>query len=495
MTIVLDHESVRHGTERNAINAAVRYINMLGPRDRISYVTMPNGGVELDFTHDHQQVVSALRRFTSRAQRESTERERSCRSRLLLNSMTDYLKGLTSLKGPKTVVLLSSGVLNPRRDAPITGPPGPCEIRQVYFQEVSAAASMARAHMYVVQPDDLNMDSPREVFSDPTASRFAGADEDRAGLESLAGVTGGDFMRIVGPDDQTLTTLARTFTGYYLATFDPEPGERNGSLHRAEVNVTRAGLRVRTHPEVLLPRIDTRAGGASLRDMLRNGQIYRALPMRATALASAGADGKVKILAVLDGIEPDVKFTEAMFGLIDGRDKLVAQWTANERELAESPVVTAGEATPGPYRLRVAAVDASGRRGVAEFEFLARLTEADPLSLSGMAVGISRDGVFMPKLVFGSDQAAVAYFEIYGRAPKSDSVTVRLEIADAPEGRALTTAVPRVVAQGDDRRLALGALPIAALPPGDYVVRAIVSVDGRPVGRLTRTLRKSPFGG
>jgi hypothetical protein len=101
----------------------------------------------------------------------------------------------------------------------------------------------------------------------------------------------------------------------------------------------------------------------------------------------------------------------------------------------------------------------------------------------------------MPKLVFGSDQAAVAYFEIYGRAPKSDSVTVRLEIADAPEGRALTTAVPRVVAQGDDRRLALGALPIAALPPGDYVVRAIVSVDGRPVGRLTRTLRKSPFGG
>ena len=31
----------------------------------------------------------------------------------------------------------------------------------------------------------------------------------------------------------------------------------------------------------------------------------------------------------------------------------------------------------------------------------------------------------------------------------------------------------------------VGAVPIAALPPGDYIVRAIVSVDGRPVGRGT----------
>ena len=39
--------------------------------------------------------------------------------------------------------------------------------------------------------------------------------------------------------------------------------------------------------------------------------------------------------------------------------------------------------------------------------------------------------------------------------------------------------------------MVIGALPIAALPPSDYVVRAIVSVDGRPVGRVLRTLRKA----
>ena len=46
------------------------------------------------------------------------------------------------------------------------------------------------------------------------------------------------------------------------------------------------------------------------------------------------------------------------------------------------------------------------------------------------------------------------------------------------------------LASSPERRMIVGAVPIAALPPGDYVVRAIVSVDGRPVGRVLRTLRK-----
>ncbi len=73
-------------------------------------------------------------------------------------------------------------------------------------------------------------------------------------------------------------------------------------------------------------------------------------------------------------------------------------------------------------------------------------------------------------------------------------MSVRLEIAPGPDERAMVSGAARVVAQEPDRRIALGALPISALAPGEYVVRAIVSVDGRPVGRVTRTLRKSPLG-
>lgn len=495
VSVVIDHESVRPGTERHALNAVIRMINHLGRGDRVSLVTMPNGGVEIDFTQNHAQVVDALRKFVGRAPRESSVQDRSCRSRLLLNTMRDYLEGLAPLEGPKSIVLVSSGVLNPRRDAPMLGPPGPCEIRMVYFQEVGLAASRARASTYVLQPDDVNMDPARQAFTDPTASRFSGADEDRAGLESLAGVTGGEFMRIVLPDDNMLLDLIRAKSGYYVATFDPERAERNGAPHRVDIQVRRDKVRVRTRPELYIPRATAaKAGTGSAVQMLRNGVMHRALPLRTTAYVSAGENGRVKVLAVLESTEPGVRFTQAVFGLIDTSDRLVAQWRANDEELAISPVITAGAALPGPYRLRVAAIDAAGRRGTAEYEMLARLAAADPLALSALAVGVSRDNTFMPKLVFGSDQAAVSYFEIYGRPPSRDSVSVRLEAAASPDGRALATAVARIVTPTADRRLAVGAVPIASLAPGDYVMRAIVSIDGRPAGRVVRTFRKSPSG-
>ena len=495
VTIVIDHESIRPGTERDAVSAVIRMIRQLGPRDRVSYVTMPNGALEVEFTEKHDQVIEALRRFRATGQREPTEQERSCRTRTLLNSLSHYIEGLEPLEGPKQIVLVSTGMLNPRRDAPMLGPPGPCEIRMVYYQEVSRAASLARASTFVVQPDDVSMDPARQVFVDPTASRFAAADEDRAGLESLAGVTGGEFMRIIGPEDNTLLNHVRGSAGYYIATVEPDAGERNGAPHRVEVNVARDKVRVRTRPEVFIPRRPgTTTKAPSAPEMLRNGVFYRALPLRVTAVPSASDPGRIKILTVLDSPEPDVQFTQAVFGIIDERDKLVAQWTANDRERGTTPVVTAGEGAPGTYRLRVAAIDESGRRGTAEYPLIAQLTEAGALTTSGLALGVSRDGTFNPKMVFGSDQAAVTYLEIYGRAPKTDSITVRIEVAPTNDGRALVTGAGRIVPQQDDRRVMIGALPIAALAPGDYVVRAIVSVDGRPVGRVFRTLRKSAAG-
>jgi hypothetical protein len=73
VTVIVDHESIRPGAERNTMAAAVRMVKSLGPRDRVSYVTMPNGGIEVDFTTDHERVASALRKFVGRAPREMTE--------------------------------------------------------------------------------------------------------------------------------------------------------------------------------------------------------------------------------------------------------------------------------------------------------------------------------------------------------------------------------------------------------------------------------------
>lgn len=501
--IVVDHESIKTGAERNAMNAVIRFVKALGPRDHVGYARMPRGGIEIQFTTDHQKVVDALRKFVGNAPREETDRDRACRSRELLLDLRNLLEDVASLNGPKIVTVVSSGVLNPRRDAALNAPPGPCEIRSENFQNVRVAAAQARAHVFVVQPDNLVVESAATSLVDPLASRFAAADDDRHGLQSLAGSSAGEFMQIVGPDDNNLAAVAKATAGYYIATFDPEPSERNAATHRLDVGVTRDNVKVRARPEVIIPRAPQKARAASPRDMLADGVLYRALPLRAVAYPSASEGGRVKILTVLEPVERDVKIVSAVFGLIDTREKLVVQWTANARELAMQPIVTAGEAKPGPYRLRVAAVDSTGRQGTVDYELMAGLTEAKPLTLSAIALGTSSEAGFMPKLVFGGDQAAVAYFEAYGTPPKPDSITVRLEVASSPDGRTLSSAVPRVVPPPPpereagvtgpvvERRMIVGAVPIASLPPGDYTVRAIVSVDGRPVGRVLRTLRKS----
>jgi hypothetical protein len=37
----------------------------------------------------------------------------------------------------------------------------------------------------------------------------------------------------------------------------------------------------------------------------------------------------------------------------------------------------------------------------------------------------------------------------------------------------------------------LGTIDLAPLAPGDYLVRAIVTLNGKEIGRVTRTLRKA----
>jgi hypothetical protein len=76
--------------------------------------------------------------------------------------------------------------------------------------------------------------------------------------------------------------------------------------------------------------------------------------------------------------------------------------------------------------------------------------------------------------------------------PKTGAVTVTLDVVPSPQGQPLATA-DTTIGRGsaEDARTALGGFNVGDLPPGDYLMRAIVSLDGTPVGMATRTLRKA----
>ena len=66
-----------------------------------------------------------------------------------------------------------------------------------------------------------------------------------------------------------------------------------------------------------------------------------------------------------------------------------------------------------------------------------------------------------------------------------------MEVAAAPDAPALQSAAARLQTPDTDDhcRAASAAIPIARLPAGAYVARAVISVDGRIVGAVLRPFR------
>ena len=70
-------------------------------------------------------------------------------------------------------------------------------------------------------------------------------------------------------------------------------------------------------------------------------------------------------------------------------------------------------------------------------------------------------------------------------------MTVKFEFAASEEGEAAATLPGTVQAPRDDFRIAFVQLPVAQMPAGDFVVRAVIAVDGKPLeAKPFHTLRK-----
>jgi hypothetical protein len=173
---------------------------------------------------------------------------------------------------------------------------------------------------------------------------------------------------------------------------------------------------------------------------------------------------------------------------VDGR--LAGQFNASENELANIPALTAMTVPPGTYRLRVAATDAMGRTGAVDTEIVAEMVKAGSLRLSSLVLGISKNGGFQPRLQFSTEPVALAYLDFFGGKPGA-AIGAIVEVAQTLNGPPLAVNRLAIDATGDAMRFtATGAIPMGALPPGDYVARVIIGIEGEEYGRVYRAFRK-----
>ncbi len=486
--LVIDDDSFRAGREGPLRDAVDRFTRALSPRDRLALVTMPYGGVRVPPTADHARVRSALNTIVGQAPASESGSDFACRTRRTLETLVGLLDTLGVAEAPRTIIFVSSGLAGPRRDnAPMLAP-GMCELTVDLFRQVGVVAGAARARFYLVMPEDLAV---RPGVSRPQNIAGVGAESDNPfeGLENLGGVTGAHRMYLTGLPETALGRIARETSGHYVASLARIPSDLNGRNHQLQVRLSRPGVVVRSRPEIRFARAEARAAPTTVREMVSSRRSFADLPLRVATYASQGAEpGKLKVVAVVESPDQTAKLATLAAVLFDGSGSPAAQWIGSGAEITGPPVAVGLLTEPGLYRLRVGAIDGLGRGGAVDWEVDATLTPAGPLKLSSVMLGLSRAGTFVPRLQFGNEPVAIGYVEIYGGAAGM-RVTAALELARTLNGPAILT-VPLALSQGDRRHIATGAVPIGALPDGEYAVRAIIGVESQPAGRVVQTLRK-----
>lgn len=487
--LILDEDSFRTGREQPFRNGVIGLLERLGPGDQVSMLGMPYGGVRVPMTNDFTRIRHAIERAAGQRATSETGSQMACRTRLLLESIEGLLRTLSGRTAPLTVVLMTAGLATPRRDAPMAMAPGMCELQAEAFRRVGAAAGAARANFYIAQPDDVSGwgGAGGESIS---GTGFTGNDSPLAGIEDLSGVTRGVRLPLTAQGGAALARVHDETTAYFVAEVEPTLADYDPRSHRLDLRPTRPGVTVRARPEMTFTR-STRPAATATRitvtDMLLTASAFPDLPLRAAAftLGPAGDGDGVAVALLAEPSDRRVTLSSAGAALVDPEGRVVARWSATDA--GEEPLMGVVEVPPGSYRLRVAAVDTTGRGGAADYRFDAGLQPVGSLRLGGLVLGLSRDGVMVPRLEFSDEPAALASFEIAGAG---ESVTAALEIAPAA-GAAPVAIVPLAIEpSGPGRFVALATVPLGALAPGDYLVRGIVTLKNGQVGRTERALRK-----
>ena len=492
VVLAIDEDSFRPGGE-DALRAAVdAFIARLGDADRISLVTLPYGGVRVPPTTEHVRVRTALSTLSGRGTKAETGSEFACRTRDTLDALTRHLETLGPRESPALVVLITGGLAPPRRDAPVTMAPGRCELPLDAFREAGAAAGRARAQLYVIPPKEI-LETGTVQRENIAGAGFTGSDNPMEGIEQLLATTGGRLFSLGTPETGGFDRVLNESGAYYIATIDAQRSDRGARGHQLEVHVSRRGVDVRAPRAVAFAPLATsgpKPGSPSPREMISSRAVFRDLPLRAAAFTSGEeADGRIRAIVLAEPADTAAKLSSVIAAVFDRDGKPAGSWVAQAQDLEHAPVVGAMFAPAGNYRLRVAALDGNGRSGTADYDVTLGVARSGPLKVSALLLGLSRGGTFAPRLQFASEPVAIGYLEMSG-APAGAGVSATLELADEPNGPARVTVPLTIASTGPERYVAKGALPIGALPPGDYVVRAVVGLEGHPPTRVERTLRK-----
>jgi len=452
--------------------------------------------------------------FVSADSRRQLDLDRD-RRRELFAATAAALDAVASVKGRKSVLLFSEGVIREPHDPP--------------FRELVGAARRSDAAFYHVNVARLRsgMAADSRQAGDRSASTRVADANDSGGADQLAEETGG--FALANPNDLEagLERIAREAASHYRLGYTPTNPSRDGGYRRIQVELRRAGLEVRARKGYFSPSDEAppRAAAKKRQDPELERALTGAVPaaemplrLAAVALQPVGK-GKLRVRLVGEvGLEPS-RFPAGDGGArtatldvamalnhAEPAGRLRTPWRELEIGLPEPaegrsvwvPLEGEFDVPAGACQARLAVRDrASGALGSVVHE----LELPDPSSWRVSTPILSdvpdEERGRAPRLQLGRSFVAgsplYCYLEVYdgparkkrGRAPR---VTLAYSLLDA-QGKTRKSQPEAPLGVGPSGFASrLETIPLTGLKPGEYELR--LSVRDEAAGR-TQELRES----
>ena len=290
--IAIDQESFEQTGAYAARNAVEGFIDQLRPDDRIGIYTFPARLAAFTLTTDHAMLKRSLFNLAGSRQEPTnqfhmsvpeiidiangdSETEarvfgRECAGgtacapgsiRMEANSMATNLEldmtksieglrglmhGLADIPGRKILVLISGGMISSDRHG------GRVNAANEIQTLVSDAAA-ANAALFVLHLDWSYLQTFGKK-DDLAGTYFRNGEIAKTGLEMMAGMLGGDLIRVQGNSgDVAFKRVLTETSAYYLLGVEPALEDRDGKAHPIKVKVKRRGLTVLARSEVTIP--------------------------------------------------------------------------------------------------------------------------------------------------------------------------------------------------------------------------------------------------
>lgn len=544
IAIVIDRGSIAPVRAKDTFTAAAKFVDGLQPQDRVGLFSIPEGP-NIDFTTDHDVVALALlktdgaahgsaspkyvgvaealeiQRGNSVAVETVTQREcggtvqdlrgatgnselGTCvrmiqdeaatvatyahqRTLDSVSGLAGLLKRLGTNDTPKTIVWVSEGLV-------IDG-------ERFVTSNLGPLLAAAHATIFALKPEPSESDASRPRAPQNQAQERAIRE---TGLMRVTHMSGGEMFRVISNPELSFKRLATELSGYYLIGFEPEAKDRDGKQHKISVDVRRSGLVVRARPEFTVEPAGSDADKKRIiTDLLRSPAVATSIPFKLTTYTFQDPETtKIRLLVGIQTERPDTGNLAMGLALVKPDGETGATFYQPAIEAPSGSAAQTYFATmvvePGGYILKAALLDDQGHRGSLERQVRAYMTRMSRFRATQLLIGDAKDagaaaGSIAPT-VSGTftGETLHAYMELFCDAPNGfDGTSVQMEIVPEGGSKPVDSAPAILQPAGPDPRVraAAGSVTIALLPPGPYVARAIVSVDGKQVGEMTRAFR------